>query len=224
MPRGVPQIEVTFDIDANGILNVSAVEKSTGRENKITITNDKGRLTKEDIERMVSEAERFKSDDEQAAKKVTAKNDLENYGESLWRGDGGNATDSSRGVLYRLSSYHPTLTASYIHPPFHPLPLPSAFNVRNSMNDEKVKSKLGEADRKTVETAVEEALRWLEDHAGAETEEFEDQRKSLEGKVMPIMTKLYQGGGGMPGAPGGSMDEEDAGAGSSAGPKIEEVD
>ena len=52
-PRGVPQIEVTFDIDANGILNVSAVDKSTGRENKITITNDKGRLSKEEIERMV---------------------------------------------------------------------------------------------------------------------------------------------------------------------------
>merc|ERR1712224_717122 len=53
MPRGVPQIEVTFDIDANGMLHVSAVEKSTGRENKITITNDKGRLSSEEVERMV---------------------------------------------------------------------------------------------------------------------------------------------------------------------------
>jgi heat shock protein 1/8 len=70
MPRGVPQVEVTFDIDANGILNVSAVEKSTGKENKITITNEKGRLTKEDIERMVSEAERFKSDDEAQTKRI----------------------------------------------------------------------------------------------------------------------------------------------------------
>ena len=59
-PRGVPQIEVTYDIDANGILNVSAVDKSTGRENKITITNDKGRLSKDDIDRMVREAERYK--------------------------------------------------------------------------------------------------------------------------------------------------------------------
>jgi len=59
-PRGVPQIEVTFDIDANGILNVSAVDKSTGRENKITITNDKGRLSKDEIERMVSDAEKYK--------------------------------------------------------------------------------------------------------------------------------------------------------------------
>jgi heat shock 70kDa protein 1/2/6/8 len=70
MPRGVPQVEVTFDIDANGILNVSAVEKSTGKENKITITNEKGRLSKEDIERMVSEAERFKSDDEAQTKRI----------------------------------------------------------------------------------------------------------------------------------------------------------
>ncbi|RHY48310.1 hypothetical protein DYB30_014199, partial [Aphanomyces astaci] len=57
MPRGVPHVDVTFDIDANGILNVSAIEKSTGKENKITITNDKGRLSKDDIERMVQEAE-----------------------------------------------------------------------------------------------------------------------------------------------------------------------
>merc|ERR1712061_538950 len=62
-PRGVPQIEVTFDIDANGILNVSAADKSTGKQNKITITNDKGRLSKEEIERMVNDAEKFKADD-----------------------------------------------------------------------------------------------------------------------------------------------------------------
>jgi len=176
MPRGVPQVEVTFDIDANGILNVSAIEKSTGRENKITITNEKGRLTKEDIERMVSEAERFKSEDEAQAKRIEAKNGLENY----------------------------------------------AFNVRNSINDEKVKGKLAEADRKTVDTAVEEALRWLEEHAGAEKEEFEERQKALEGIVSPIMTKLYSAGG----APGGGVptDYDDAGAAGGPGPKIEEVD
>jgi len=59
-PRGVPQIEVTFDIDANGILNVSAADKTTGKSNRITITNDKGRLSKDEIERMVSEAEKYK--------------------------------------------------------------------------------------------------------------------------------------------------------------------
>merc|ERR1711963_1111468 len=63
-PRGVPQIEVTYDLDANAILNVSAVEKSTGKENKITITNDSSRLSKEEIERMVQEAEKYKAEDD----------------------------------------------------------------------------------------------------------------------------------------------------------------
>ncbi len=78
-PRGVPQIEVTFDIDANGILNVSAVDKSSGKQEKITITNDKGRLSKEEIERMVNDAEKFKDDDEQQKAKISAKNALESY-------------------------------------------------------------------------------------------------------------------------------------------------
>jgi len=79
MPRGVPHVEVTFDIDANGILNVSAMEKSTGKENKITITNDKGRLSKAEVERMVAEAEKFKAQDEKMKEQVEAKNGLENY-------------------------------------------------------------------------------------------------------------------------------------------------
>jgi L1 cell adhesion molecule like protein len=77
MPRGIPQIEVSFDIDANGILNVSASEKSTGKSNKITITNDKGRLSKEDIDRMVEEAEQYKQADEELRGKVDAKNRME---------------------------------------------------------------------------------------------------------------------------------------------------
>ena len=79
MPRGVPQIDVTFDIDANGILNVSACEKSTGKEQKITITNDKGRMSAEEIERLVQEAERYKSEDDANRARVEAKNALENY-------------------------------------------------------------------------------------------------------------------------------------------------
>jgi L1 cell adhesion molecule like protein len=82
-PRGVPQIEVTFDIDANGILNVSAEDKTTGNKNKITITNDKGRLSKEQIERMVREAEQYKSEDEANKVRIEAKNGLENYAYSL---------------------------------------------------------------------------------------------------------------------------------------------
>ena len=78
-PRGVPQIEVTFDIDANGILNVSAQDKSTGKVNQITITNEKGRLSQSEIDRMVSEAETYKAEDEANKGKVEAKNGLENY-------------------------------------------------------------------------------------------------------------------------------------------------
>jgi heat shock protein 1/8 len=78
-PRGVPQIEVTFDIDENGIMNVNAADKATGKSSKITITNNKGRLSKEDIEKFVREAEQFKAEDEILRKKVDAKNALENY-------------------------------------------------------------------------------------------------------------------------------------------------
>merc|ERR1719163_1362848 len=82
-PRGVPQIEVTFDIDANGILNVSAQDKSTGKQNQITITNEKGRLSQSEIDRMVSEAEKYKDEDEANKNKIEAKNSLENYCFSL---------------------------------------------------------------------------------------------------------------------------------------------
>jgi L1 cell adhesion molecule like protein len=78
-PRGVPQIEVTFDMDANGVLNVNAMDKAGGKSNKITITNDKGRLSKDDIERMVSEAERYKEEDDKHKKKIDARNGFENY-------------------------------------------------------------------------------------------------------------------------------------------------
>merc|ERR1712183_339170 len=83
MPRGQPQIDVTFDIDANGILNVSALEKSTGKENKITITNDKGRLSQDEIDRMVSEAEKYKAEDDANRNRIESKNGLENYCYSL---------------------------------------------------------------------------------------------------------------------------------------------
>lgn len=79
MPRGVPQIEVSFDIDANGILNVSAAEKSTGKSQKITITNEKGRLSREEIDRMVEESEKYAAEDKARMEKIEAKNGLESY-------------------------------------------------------------------------------------------------------------------------------------------------
>jgi L1 cell adhesion molecule like protein len=78
-PRGTPQIEVTFDLDANGILNVAAQDKSTGKIQKITITNDKGRLSKDEIDRLVKQAEEFRAEDEIQKKKIEARNEYENY-------------------------------------------------------------------------------------------------------------------------------------------------
>ncbi|KAL0265515.1 UNVERIFIED_CONTAM: hypothetical protein PYX00_010848 [Menopon gallinae] len=78
-PRGVPKIEVTFDLDANGILNVSAKDTSTGRSEKITIQNDKGRLSKEEINRMLSDAEKYKAEDEKQREKIASRNQLESY-------------------------------------------------------------------------------------------------------------------------------------------------
>jgi len=79
MPRGMPQIEITYEVDANGILQVSAIEKSTGKSEKITITNASNKLSKEEIEKMVQEAEKFKADDDIVVKRVEAKNKLEGY-------------------------------------------------------------------------------------------------------------------------------------------------
>ncbi|EGZ24428.1 hypothetical protein PHYSODRAFT_485614 [Phytophthora sojae] len=183
MPRGVPQIDVTFDIDANGILNVSAVEKSTGKENKITITNDKGRLSQAEIDRMVAEAEKYKSEDEANKVRIEAKNALENY----------------------------------------------AYSLRNSLNDEKLKEKIPEADKKVVDDKVTETIQWLDAHQSSEKEEYEAKQKELEGVANPVLQKVYAAAGGMGGMPGGMP----AGAGASAapsaggadqGPKIEEVD
>merc|ERR1711988_1701704 len=182
-PRGVPQIEVTFDVDANGVLNVSAEDKTTGQKNKITITNDKGRLSKEEIERMVQEAEKYKAEDEEHSKKIEAKNGLENY----------------------------------------------AYNMRNTMNDEKVAGKIDAADKEKISSAVDEAINWLDSNQLAEIDEFEDKLKELEGICNPIMSKMYQAGGagGMPGGMpdfGGDAGAPPPSSDGGAGPKIEEVD
>jgi len=188
-PRGVPQIEVTFDIDANGILNVTAVEKSTGKENKITITNDKGRLSKDDIERMVQEAERYKAEDDKQKDRISAKNSLESY----------------------------------------------CFNMKSTIEDEKVKDKIPDEDRRLVLDKCEDIIKWLDANQLAEKDEFEDKQKELEKICNPIITKMYAAGGGPPppgGAPGGGFPGGAPGAGApggatggaAGGPTIEEVD
>jgi len=185
-PRGVPQIEVTFDLDANGILNVTAVDKSTGRENKITITNDKGRLSKDEIEKMVRDAEKYKDEDDKQRDRLQAKNALESY----------------------------------------------AFNMKSTIEDEKLKDKIGQEDRDKVMEKCNEIIKWIDGNQLADKEEFEHKQKELEKVCMPIVTKLYQGAGGVPpggaaGFPGGfpgAGGAAGAGAGGNKGPTIEEVD
>jgi len=176
-PRGVPQIEVTFDIDANGILNVSASDKSTGKSNKITITNDKGRLSKEEIERMVEEAEKYKNEDEKTRQKMEAKNSLENY----------------------------------------------AYNIRNTVRDDKLKDKIEEEDKKTIEEKVKEVLEFIETNEDLEKEEYEEKEKNLKNLANPIISKLYQQGS-VPDMGNFNGQQTEGAEGANMGPKIEEVD
>merc|ERR1712086_347363 len=98
-PRGVPQIEVTFEVDANGILQVSAEDKGTGKAEKITITAEKGRLSEEDIERMVQEAEEFAEEDKRVKERIDARNGLESYVYNLKN----QLDDDEKGLADKLS-------------------------------------------------------------------------------------------------------------------------
>jgi heat shock protein 1/8 len=157
-PRGVPKIEVTFDIDANGILNVSAEEKGCGKVEKITITNDNGRLSKEEIDKMVADAEKYKDEDDKVKNKIEKKNELENY----------------------------------------------CFQMKNQLDDEKMREKFTEDDKKCIQETCAATLQWLEGKADADASEYEGKKKEMEGLFNPIMMRIYQatGGAGMPGAGG----------------------
>ena len=164
--------------------DVSAADKSTGMQNKITITNDKGRLSKEEIERMVNDAEKFKAEDDKQKDRVSAKNELESY----------------------------------------------CFNMKTTLDDDKIKDKISEDNMKTITDKCDEAIKWLDANQLAEIEEFKDKQKEVEGVCNPIITKLYQTGG-MPeempdmGGMGGGMPGGAApGSAGGAGPTIEEVD
>jgi heat shock 70kDa protein 1/2/6/8 len=171
MPRGMPQIEITYEVDANGILQVSAVEKSTGKSEKITITNSSNKLSKEEVERMVKEAEKFKAEDDAVAQRVEAKNKLEGY----------------------------------------------VYNVKSSvLGEAKLKEALG-ADASTVESTVDETIKWVEENQDKSAEEYEAKQKEVESVLMPLIQKAYQAG--MPtGATEGVPESEPK------GPKVEEVD
>ncbi|XP_028163066.1 heat shock protein 68-like [Ostrinia furnacalis] len=158
-PRGVPKIDVTFDLDANGILNVSAKENSTGRSEKIVIKNDRGRLSQAEIDRMLADAEKYKEEDDRQRERVAARNKLEAY----------------------------------------------VFGVKQALDE--AGDKLSEQDKDTGRRECEETLRWLDNNALAEREEYEHRLKEVQNVCQPLMTKMHGGGqaqgGGMPGGAGG---------------------
>lgn len=175
-PRGVPQIEVTFNIDSCGILNVSARDKATGRENKIEITNDKGCLSKEDIDRMVNEAEKYREEDERRRQEIDVRNGFESY----------------------------------------------IYSVKNSLDEERVQSVLGEEEVDTVKKRLEEEIDWLETHEGESVETVKNRKSELESYVNPIMSKLYAAGDSS--GPTETPMDAPSSTPSASGPRVEEVD
>jgi L1 cell adhesion molecule like protein len=173
-PRGVPQIVVTFDMDANGILQVSAKDTSSGKTNKITITNDKGRLSQAEIDRMVQEAEKFKAEDDKERARIEAKNKLENL----------------------------------------------AYQVKNTLKEEAVASKISGEDKANLENLVKEVTDFVDNNPYASLAEFEDKTKSLESVSSPIFSKLYAQQGGEAAGSGPDAQHKSAGR----GPTVEEVD
>jgi L1 cell adhesion molecule like protein len=191
MPRGQPQIEVSFDVDANGIMNISAEEKTTKKTNHITITNDKGRLSKEQIEEMIKKADEFKEEDNKLKEKIEVKNGLENY----------------------------------------------LYNLKNTMVKRDDSPAILEEIKVELDPIIEEGIKWLEENDKAETDVYKEKQKELEGKVNPLMQKLYSQAGGAPSmnvsaesAGGGDDDDdddddaEDAGGDATGTPKIDELD
>ena len=148
-PRGVPQIEVSFDVDANGIMNIEAKDKGSGKVENITIKNDKGRLSAEDIERMVAEGEKYKEEDQMNKDKIEAKNKLD-------------------ALIYQTKS---------------------------SVNNDEIKSKLEESDITLVNDLLNETELWLEEEDHSK-EDYDNKLAEVNGKLNPVMMKVYSEGGG----------------------------
>ena len=156
-------------------MSISAADKGTGKKESLTITSEKGRLSEEDIERMVQEAEAFAEQDAAEKDKVQARNNLEAY----------------------------------------------LYNLKNSMNDA-LQGKLSDDDRKSLSTAVEDALVWLEDHPAAEKQEYDEKQKEVEGVANPILKRAYESANPAADVAAGSDDAyfEDL----ETNPNVEEVD
>ena len=175
-PRGVPQIEVSFELDANGILKVSAGDKGTGKSESITITNDKGRLSQDEIDRMVQEAEKFAEEDKATAERIAARNGLENYAFNLK-----NQANDKEGLGGKIEDDDKeTVSVTHSVTPGEPVLLTS--------------------DAQLLE-AIKEATDWMDENAAtATTEDFEEQKEKLSNVAYPITSKLYAGGEGGAGA------------------------
>merc|ERR1719160_1395419 len=151
-PRGVPQIEVTFEIDANGILQVSAEDKGTGKAEKITITAEKGRLSEEDIERMVREAEEYADEDKKVKERIDARNGLESYLYNMKN----TLDDDEKGVADKLSA-------------------DDKEEIENTINealdwlDENPEADKDEytSKQEEIENTINEALDWLDENPEA---------------------------------------------------------
>jgi L1 cell adhesion molecule like protein len=166
MPRGIPQIEISYDIDSNGILNVSALEKSSGKSNTITVSNDKGRLSQDDINKMVEEAEKFKQQDTEERERIEAKNTLEN-------------------AIYSFKD--------------------SADKLQN------------ELDKDAAKDIINNLQSWFDEHPNASKDEYNDEFKTLQEKMMEYISKTNQEQQNN----GTQNDDEDD---EYEGPKIDDVD
>merc|ERR1719389_436886 len=184
-PRGVPQIEVSFEIDANGILNVGAEDKGTGKAEKITITNDKGRLSQDEIERMVQEAEEFQEEDKKVREKIEARNQLENYVYSMKN----TLNDSEKGVADKISDDDKET-------------IEKALEEANEWLDDNQ-----EAEKEDFDEKLEEANEWLDDNQEAEKDDFDEKLKEVQDVCSPIISKVYKESGGAPG--GGDFGGDD---------------
>merc|ERR1712062_839075 len=151
--------------------------KGSGKAEKITITNDKGRLSKEEIEKMVADAEKYKGEDDKQKERIAAKNGLESF----------------------------------------------IFNLKSSLDNEEIKSKLSSEELSGAQFALDDALKWLDANQLGEKEEFQDKQKELERMSKPIMSKIY--GGGEAGESCGQQQQRStSNSNGGAGPTIEEVD
>jgi L1 cell adhesion molecule like protein len=178
-PRGIPQIEITYDVDANSILNVTAMEKTTGKKMSITIKNDAGHRSKEDVDKMVKDAEKFAEEDHKNLERIEAKNHLESY----------------------------------------------VYQMKNSLAD--IKDKITPEEVSSIETTVQEAIEWLNQHQSSEKPEYDQKREEIDKVINPIMMKMYKAQGGAEGGPQGPQGPKGPQAPQSEpkkGPTISDVD